>query len=91
MIIYYTGVDCGDGSISVRFFSDERCIPLLEEYDMEGYRGEGGGRFEIPVEVALLSGLTISSYDDVLAEIKEYQEWNDSFSPTAHLGLLPQT
>ncbi len=88
MIIYYTGVDCGDGSISVRFFSDERCIPLLEEYDMESYRG---GRFEMPVEAAYLSGLTISSYEDVLAEIKEYQEWNDSFSPTAHLGLLPQT
>lgn len=46
MRIFYTAVDCGDGSMSVRFFNNELCIKLLEQHDLKGFRGEGGGYFD---------------------------------------------
>lgn len=46
MRIYYTGTDGGDGSIGVKFFSEDGLIEKLEEADPETYRGEGGGSFE---------------------------------------------
>lgn len=58
MIIYYTGVDNGDGSLGVEFFDCRKAIDLLEQYDCERYRGEGGGQFacsEPPVGIEIQS------------------------------------
>lgn len=63
--IYYTAVDCGDGSLSVNFYDSHECIDLLEEYDLEGARGEGGGSFTVDGDI---HGLTIETIEDV----KEY-------------------
>jgi hypothetical protein len=65
--IYYTGVDTGDGSISVEFFNCQKCIHLLEDYFPEHYRGEGGGSFE----VGYFNGVRIQTLQDVEKLIKE--------------------
>ena len=91
MRIWYTGTDNGDGSIGVRFFYDQESIYMLDEFDPETYRGEGGGSFEMPADAVFASGLSISTLEEVNAEIEEYENWNEKFSPTANLGLLPQT
>lgn len=47
MRVYYSAVDHGDGSIGVRFYESQECIDLMEKYDLEGFRGEGGGYFDV--------------------------------------------
>lgn len=65
MRIYYTGTDNGDGSIGVRFFDSIECIDKLEEY--EGFRGEGGGSFEVE---GIITGIEI----ETMAEVDKYLE-----------------
>jgi hypothetical protein len=60
--IYYTGVDGGDGSVSVSFYESQECIDLLEERDPEYHRGEGGGQFTVTGEI---EGLEIETLEDV--------------------------
>lgn len=60
--VYYTAIDSGDGSLRVEFFDSKECITLLEEYDLEGARGEGGGSFQVEGEI---TGLTIGTIEDV--------------------------
>jgi hypothetical protein len=62
MRIYYTAVDCGDGSLSVNFYDSQEAIDLLEEYDLEGARGEGGSYFDIE---GFATGITVETLEDV--------------------------
>lgn len=66
MRIYYTAMDCGDGSLHVRFFDDQRCIDLLEEHMPETYRGEGGSYFDCDNFSA-----NVDTLKEVLEEIME--------------------
>jgi hypothetical protein len=67
--IYYTGVDGGDGSISVEFFESQECIDLLEEAIPEYYRGEGGNSFTVTGE----TDLEVTTLEEVKEQIAE---WN---------------
>jgi hypothetical protein len=69
--IYYTGVDGGDGSVSVSFYDSQECIDLLEEHDPEYHRGEGGGSFTVTGEV---TGLNIENIDDVKEYLRDMHE-----------------
>lgn len=71
MRIYYTGTDGGDGSLGVQFFESQECIDLLEEHDMETYRGEGGGWFDVE---GTIFGIEIQTLDQVKEEIGEENE-----------------
>lgn len=71
MKIFYSGKDCGDGSLAVEFFDSQETIDLLEEHDCEGYRGEGGGCFEVP-DGTVITGLDITTYEDARVYLIEY-------------------
>jgi hypothetical protein len=60
--IYYTATDNGDGSLGVSFYDSQEAIDLLEEHDLEGARGEGGGSFTVDGTV---HGLHIETIEDV--------------------------
>lgn len=66
--IYYTATDDGDGSLGVSFYDSQEAIDLLEEHDLEGARGEGGGSFTVDGNV---SGLHIETIDDVREYLKD--------------------
>lgn len=70
--VYYTSVNCGDGSHHVEFFESQECISFLEEHDPESYsEGEGGGSFEVVEDGGhldlseILPGLPISTLEQV--------------------------
>jgi hypothetical protein len=69
--IFFTGVDGGDGSISVAFYDSQECIDLLEEHDPESHRGEGGGSFTVIGEV---EGLNIETIEDVKEYLRDMHE-----------------
>jgi hypothetical protein len=71
MKVYYTGQDCGDGSLHVRFFDSRECIEELEERDPESFRGEGGGNFTVD---GTITGISIETMDDVKTYLKDVFE-----------------
>ena len=71
-VVWYTGTDCGDGSLSVEFFDSRICIELLEEINPESYRGEGGNAFTLKGEI---EGITIQTLEDVIDELTEWDEY----------------
>lgn len=73
MRVFYTAVDCGDGSCNVEFYESQECIDLLEEHDPECYRGEGGGWFD----VESISGISITTLDEVKANVEEDEDFDD--------------
>lgn len=75
MRIYYTGVDCGDGSISVEFFESQECIDLLEEHEPESYRGEGGRWFDVDGSISITTQIT--TLKEVKARIAEDEEFEE--------------
>lgn len=66
MRIYYTAMDCGDGSLHVRFFDDQRCIDLLNEHDPAGYPEYSAGHFDCDNFTG-----TVSTLEEVLKDIFE--------------------
>ena len=68
MKVFYTGVDNGDGSVSVAFFDSQMCIEVMEEFDPEAYRGEGGFYFEADNIV----GLDIHTIEDVIMQLDSW-------------------
>lgn len=68
MKVFYTGTDGGDGSVGVRFFESQACIDKLEKYDLEGFRGEGGGSFEVD---GMITGIEIETMADVDCYLEE--------------------
>jgi hypothetical protein len=66
--IYFTGVDNGDGSISVSFYESQECIDLLEEHDPECHRGDGGGQFTVEGEI---EGIEIETLEDVRGYLRD--------------------
>jgi hypothetical protein len=68
MRIYYTAVDQGDGSLGVRFYESQECIELMEQYDLEGFRGEGGFFFDVEGS----HNIDVKTMDDVVQTLKEF-------------------
>lgn len=68
MRIYYTGVDQGDGSLSVEFYDSQEAIDYLESEVPEYYRGEGGGYFDCDNFSDF-----VYSLDDAIKSVKEYR------------------
>lgn len=66
MRIYYTAMDCGDGSLHVRFFDDENCVKLLNEHEPETYPEHSGGHFDCDNFTGV-----VSSMEEVLKDIFE--------------------
>jgi hypothetical protein len=64
MKLYYTTSNNGDGSASVEFFEEQKCIELLEEADPETYgMGEGGSWMEVP-DGTEITGIEIRSLEE---------------------------
>lgn len=66
MRIYYTAMDCGDGSLHVRFFDDQRCIDLLTEHEPDSYPEYSSCYFDCDNFTG-----TVSTLEEVLKEIME--------------------